>query len=115
MLLASLSVPWDMCGDICFPNLLQPRCVLTIPCKWPQRVVAGEGGARDTQAVRWWLPHGTWHVLMEKDGRGRNNLGCKKSPRAMCLVFLEMLVLLELDLCPRVIQVMLSLGQHSQR
>lgn len=43
VLLASLSMPWDMCGDICFPNLLEPCCILTIPCKWPQRVLAGEG------------------------------------------------------------------------
>lgn len=78
VLLASLSMLWDMCGDICFPNLLEPWCVLTIPFKWPQRVLAGEGGARDTEAVRWWLPHSPCHVLKEKAGRGRNNLGVQE-------------------------------------
>lgn len=85
VLLASLSMLWDMCGDICFPNLLEPWCVLTIPCKWPQRVLAGEGCARDTEAVRWLLPHSPCHVLMEKAGRDRNNLGVQEKPQGQVL------------------------------
>lgn len=85
MLLAFLSMPWDTCGDICFPNLLEPWCVLTIPCKWPQRVLAGEGGARDTEAVRWWVTHSPCYVLIEKARRGRNHFGVQEKPQGHVL------------------------------
>lgn len=114
-LLAPLSMPWDTCGDICFPNLLEPWCILTIPCKRRQWVLAGEGGAGDTEAVRWWLPHSPCHITMEKAGRGGNSLGVQEKPQGHVLDVLRMLALLELDLHPRVIQITLNLGQHSQR
>lgn len=81
MLLAARSMPWEMHGDICFPNLLDPWCVSAIPWKWSWKVLVGEGGTKDTEAARCWLPCSPCHAAMERAGRDREKLEVEGKPQ----------------------------------